>query len=397
MLADAEALLGEVVEQVHKLAYTEIRKHDPNHMILGCYVKDWTYTREIWERVAPFVSVLAPQNLSAVTPIKPIVQALGMPAVLGDQEFGNVYALPLQGQNATPGAVPDHVDRRVLYNLLANRIACDPDFIGVSFCACLFDQSHWKSSYDRGQPGFSVQQWDFFQEHGYLIVENVLSVQRLAALREALEKRYDLEGEKAGSEGATPPGVRRLCNLIGKGRVLEELAIEPIALEMARLAIGEDMRWQAMNFHDPMPGDPRPHQAIHADRSFFKNCTAYLNVVWALDDMTEENGATRLVPGSHKKPWPRDVLDDPKEAVAGEIYVTCKAGTGIFCHGDVWHGARANRSKSPRRVIHMGYSCPNTAPQYEIAGSLTQDIRERLGEHCALIPDPLASFGLEKP
>ncbi len=243
----------------------------------------------------------------------------------------------------------------------------------------------------------SVQQWDFFQEHGYLIVENVISVQRLAALREALEKRYDLEGEKAGTEGSTPPGVRRLCNLIGKGRAFEELAIEPIALEMARLVIGEDMRWQAMNFHDPMPGDPRPIQAIHADRSFFKNCTAYLNVVWALDDMTEENGATRLVPGSHKKPWPRDILDDLKEAVAGEIYATCTAGTGIFCHGDIWHGARANLSKSPRRVIHMGYSCTNTAPQYEIAGSLTQAIRERLGAHCALIPDPLTSFDLEKP
>ncbi|HIA67894.1 TPA: hypothetical protein EYN98_17960 [Candidatus Poribacteria bacterium] len=78
----------------------------------------------------------------------------GLPTVLGDQEFGNVYALPLQGQNATPGAVPDHVDRRVLYDLLANRIACDPDFIWVSFCACLFDQSYWKSSYDRGQPRF---------------------------------------------------------------------------------------------------------------------------------------------------------------------------------------------------------------------------------------------------
>ena len=242
----------------------------------------------------------------------------------------------------------------------------------------------------------SVQQLDFFQKHGHLIVEHVLSVQRLAALRDSLEKRYDMEGEKAGSEGANFPGVRRLCNLIGKGRVLEELAIEPIALEMARLVIGDDMRWQAMNFHDPMPGDPRPRQAIHADRSFFKNCTAYLNVVWALDDMTEENGATRLVPGSHKKPWPRDVLDDSNAAVAGEIYVTCTAGTGIFLHGDTWHGGCANYSKLPRRVIHMGYSCPNTAPQYEIAGSLTQDIRERLGEHCALIPDTLASFGLEK-
>ena len=96
-----------------------------------------------------------------------------------------------------------------------------------------------------------------------------------------------------------------------------------------------------------MPGDPRPIQEIHADRSFFKNCTAYLNVVWALDDMTEENGATRLVPGSHKKPWPRDILDDLKEAVAGEIYATCKAGTGIFCHGDVWHG----RTSKPFKIV----------------------------------------------
>ena len=154
MLADAEALFGELVEQVYKLAHTEIRKHDQNHMILGCYVKDWTYTKGIWERVAPYVSMLAPQNLSAVNPIKPIIETIGLPAVLSDQEFGNVYALPLQGHNATPGAVPDHLDRRVLYDLLADRIARDSNFVGVSFCACLFDQSHWQSSYDRGQPGF---------------------------------------------------------------------------------------------------------------------------------------------------------------------------------------------------------------------------------------------------
>jgi len=242
----------------------------------------------------------------------------------------------------------------------------------------------------------SVQQWNFCQKHGYLIVENVLSEQRLEVLRKTLERRYELEGDMAGLEGANPPGVRRLCNLIGKGCALEELAVEPIALEVARRAIGDDMRWQAMNFHDPIRGDPRPHQAIHADRSFFKNCTAYLNVVWAIDEMTEQNGATRLVPGSHKKPWPRDVLDDPKETVAGEIYVICPAGTAIFLHGDVWHGGRANYSTSPRRVIHMGYSCPNTAPQYEIAGSLTPDICQRLGDHCTLIPNTLASFGLEK-
>ena len=74
--------------------------------------------------------------------------------MLSDQEFGNVYPLALQGKSGTPGAVPDHVDRQVLYDLLAGRIARDPDFIGVSFCAVLYDQSHWRRPYDRGQPGF---------------------------------------------------------------------------------------------------------------------------------------------------------------------------------------------------------------------------------------------------
>jgi hypothetical protein len=145
-------------------------------------------------------------------------------------------------------------------------------------------------------------------------------------------------------------------------------------------------------FHDPIPGDPRPHQAIHADRSFFPHCTAYLNVVWAIDEMTEKNGATRLVPGSHQGPWPVDVASDPKADIAGEIYATCPSGSAIILHGDVWHGGRANFSSSPRRAIHLGFSCPNTRPQYEIAGSLSEEIRERLGDHCRLIPDHLASF-----
>jgi len=154
MLADAEALLGELVEKVYELAYTEIRKYDRNHMILGCYVKDFTYTEGIWKRITPYVDVLAPQGLSDVNPIKPIVEATGLPALLSDQEFGNVPPLTLQGTVKAFGAVPDLVDRCVLYDLLANRIACDPDFVGVSFCAVLFDNSHWVQAYDRVQPGF---------------------------------------------------------------------------------------------------------------------------------------------------------------------------------------------------------------------------------------------------
>jgi hypothetical protein len=154
IVADADALLSEIVYQLHKMAYEEIRTLDKNHMILGCYVKDVTYSEAIWKRIAPYVDLLAPQDLSKVNPIKSHIEAIGLPAMLSDQEFGNVYPLSLQGTQGAWGAVPDHVDRRILYDLMSKRIAADPGLIGVSFCACLFDNSHWAQAYDRGQPGF---------------------------------------------------------------------------------------------------------------------------------------------------------------------------------------------------------------------------------------------------
>jgi hypothetical protein len=152
--ADQRALLAEVVERVHELGHTEIRKVDPNHMVLGCYVKGSTYSPETWKRIRPYIDVLAPQHFSESHKIKPQVRSTGLPALLSDQVFGNVYPEALLKTDRAPGPVPDHLDRRVLYYLLSRRLAADPDFIGVSFCACLFDNSHWFKPYDRGQPGF---------------------------------------------------------------------------------------------------------------------------------------------------------------------------------------------------------------------------------------------------
>jgi len=154
IFGDAEVLLGEIVEKVHKLGHSEIRKFDKNHMILGTYVKEATYTEEIWNRIAPYIDVLAPQHVSKVFPISPMVEAIGKPAIISDQPYGNVYSDHLLTQRAAHGPVPDHVDRHLLYDLLAERISVDPDVAGANFCACMFDQSHWEKAYERGQPGF---------------------------------------------------------------------------------------------------------------------------------------------------------------------------------------------------------------------------------------------------
>ena len=186
ILADAEALLGKIVEHLHRVAHAEIRQHDSKHMVLGSYVTHTTYTQGIWKRIAPYIDVLGPQDVSDVNPIKPSVEATRRPAMLSDQEFGNVYPLALQGRMGTPGAVPEHVDRRVLYDLLAGRIARDPDFIGVSFCAVLHDQSHWRQAYDRGQPGF----FNIDGEPNRSLVETVSSANQriLDSVREPLDE-----------------------------------------------------------------------------------------------------------------------------------------------------------------------------------------------------------------
>ena len=152
--ADQEALIAEIVVKVNQLGHSEIRKVDSNHMVLGCYVKGVTYSAELWKRITPYIDVLAPQHFSETHKINPVVESTGLPALLSDQVFGNVYPETLLRLGGTPGPVPDHLDRRVLYHLLSRRLAADPDFIGVSFCACLHDNSHTVSPYDRGQPGF---------------------------------------------------------------------------------------------------------------------------------------------------------------------------------------------------------------------------------------------------
>ena len=218
-----------------------------------------------------------------------------------------------------------------------------------------------------------------FRRDGYVIVERYLPAPRVAALVDAVEELYTREGARAGWEQpAVAPFVRRLCNLFSKGEVFVELATDPLVLEFAELMIGRPVTWHAMNAHDPWPGHHHPHQAIHADRQSWRDTPAYFNVLLALDDITAENGATRLVPGSHRRPFPATEVDDPFAAVPGEVLATCPAGSAILLHGDTWHGARANYSSGPRRMLHVGYTRAGGATQYEIAATLSPELRRRL-------------------
>ena len=299
-----------------------------------------------------------------------------------------------------------------------------------------------------------------YVEHGYTVIPDLLCGDRLAAVLQAVEAQYDLEGCNGGKElsqtldDPSNPGVRRLCNLMSKGREFLAMATEPLVLDFARLTIGETARWQAMNAHGPIPHRPEARQPLHADRMFFPSCAGYFNVIWCLDSFTASNGATRLIPGSHRWPWPVG-LHDPHKTMAGELQVECAAGSAIFTHGDLWHAGRqqrllhtrlslplswltmivvgvgnpmhtktagcANMPEAPpaasskgssshsltntrthgatRRAIHLGFACDATAPQYDIAAGFSRGgdagyaAVPLLGDvAAALLPRSLAEF-----
>jgi ectoine hydroxylase-related dioxygenase (phytanoyl-CoA dioxygenase family) len=73
-------------------------------------------------------------------------------------------------------------------------------------------------------------------------------------------------------------------------------------------------------------------------------------VLYALCDFTAENGATRVVPGSHL--WPANRKPQPDEVIAAEM----PAGSAIYYLGKTLHGGGANTTDTMRRALFLGFS-----------------------------------------
>ena len=126
-------------------------------------------------------------------------------------------------------------------------------------------------------------------------------------------------------------------------------------------------------------------QVFHRDDELFpyadKQCEFMVNAHWAYDDFLPENGATRLVPGSHRRPLTR--TPDPSEIA----YATMPRGSVLIYLGSVVHSGGANTTNRPRTAVTMSYSlgwlrqAENhylTVPPH-VARTLPERLRQLLG------------------
>ncbi|HEV7679581.1 MAG TPA: phytanoyl-CoA dioxygenase family protein [Candidatus Dormibacteraeota bacterium] len=192
-----------------------------------------------------------------------------------------------------------------------------------------------------------------FAEQGYAVIENALAPHQLDAVLEGLEPllrdaplgRNDFEGMRSNRVYALLAKVPAMAALVEHPHVLAMLdaLLEPRYLLTAALAInllpGETE--QSWHFDDGFYTLPRPRPPVS------------ISTIWALDGFTAGNGATEVIPGSHR--WGSELPDGDD---ARRVLVTMPAGSVVVFSGTLWHRGGANRSDSRRLCVSPQYCQP---------------------------------------
>lgn len=208
---------------------------------------------------------------------------------------------------------------------------------------------------------------------GYTIVEDAVDLDLVDSLLEDLLRlEHDLGALPASNDFE---GVRttRVYNLLAHGPRFEQIPVHPSVLpicervldpgllvsSLSSIAIGPDETPQPIHADDQIIPLPKPHVAT------------VCNTMWALTEFTEANGATRLIPGSHR--WAPDRVPDGGEEM---VTATMSPGTALFYLGNLWHSGGANTTDRPRLGVILEYVASWLRPQEN---------------HCLAVPRPVAA------
>ena len=182
---------------------------------------------------------------------------------------------------------------------------------------------------------------------------------------EIAEELRHLEQVRPGGDLAPAPFsgfvTRRWFDLLNDGDVWQRVAVHPWVLPILEGVLGEGFLLSTLGTAVIGPGEKA--QPIHVDDGVYNFPRPHPNLVcntmWAIEDFTIENGATRIVTGSNN--W--DV--DPDYKVSYEtVPLTMPAGSIGFVVGSCYHGAGANQTDQDRIGLTINY-CNGSMRQQE--------------------------------
>ncbi|MBO68720.1 MAG: hypothetical protein CL398_10460 [Acidiferrobacteraceae bacterium] len=191
------------------------------------------------------------------------------------------------------------------------------------------------------------------EQQGCVIIQCRASTKQMDVLHDELQPY--LNDAPLGRTDFAGRCSRRRNNLLAKSPACQELAIDPLVMEICDLVLGPycvNFRLHVTALIELLPGEVP--QSLHRDGEIYPlrhpAPPLTLATFWAYTDFTEENGATKIAPGSHL--WDHDREPSDKELVQAVM----PRGSVLLYTSSLWHGSASNMSAFPRTGLALHYN-----------------------------------------
>ena len=213
------------------------------------------------------------------------------------------------------------------------------------------------------------------RERGFVVFPNSVppdGVQRLSDAYTAAVASAASDDIKIGSTST------RVSDFVNRGPEFDAVYVFPPLLEACWLVIGGPFKLSS--FHARTVRACAPAQDLHVDVQRESADWPLLGFVLMVDEFRPDNGATRLVPGSHRWPGtPAEAMPDPRADHEDQVLACGDAGSLLVFNGSVWHGHSANTSNGPRRSVQGAFVPRNGHAWTDFAAAMQPETRARLG------------------
>jgi hypothetical protein len=211
---------------------------------------------------------------------------------------------------------------------------------------------------------------------GFTIIEDVFDAVTVQRVRSAVEPLFVHDGGRNDFEGYR---TRRLYSPLDETEVLDQMVEHPVALGLLDELFEPNYLLSQLQVIDIAPHETA--QPLHPDDAFYpwprpRPALGAATII-AIDDFTADNGATVVIPGSHR--WD-DHLPTPDEIATAQPAVMPSGSMLVFV-GTTWHGGGANQTDSSRMCVTAQYCRPWCRPQENFSLSVSRERVAGSSEH----------------
>ncbi len=217
-----------------------------------------------------------------------------------------------------------------------------------------------------------------FRNTGAVVIDRLIPDDLCDAVSAELRAFFDKDGRRSESD-FNGYSTLRISGILAKSRRSAELIGHPYVMKVAdEILLPHCINYQigSCTGIEIQPGEDA--QRLHRDDGIYPirvpGTEWQVSVMWALDEFTIENGATHVVPGSHRRrePWP--------PTAAESVQAPMRRGSALFYMGSTWHGGGANRSNRARMGLVNTYSLGWLRPEENHYLMVPREVADRYPE-----------------